>query len=267
MARINWEDEIYADYRFRRLIRLVGDEDKAIGMLIRFWTAAQDLWVKDCLISEKAFNADGFGPILQADLAEMRPDGVYARGSEKHFGWYKHLVKVSSVGGKARASCKRDIKGKFKKESSQDPATIQPGSSHSPALFSPFSSLLSPSSIQKEKNIYILDSSPSKTVRHNLSTEEIATCVEEWGKTLAHFGVKKDPKLDEVQIARLVSQHGFLKCHMALQGARHEAKSDKYDPSQHISIRRLLKPDVFEKFVNLGAQQQQAKKESVKWMD
>lgn len=86
-----------------------------------------------------------------------------------------------------------------------------------------------------------------------LRPDEINQAIEEWGKTLSHHKIQKDPRLDEVEITRLILINGIEKTKLALRGAAFEEKSQDYDPSNHVSIRRLLRPDIFEKFVNLGA--------------
>ena len=82
---------------------------------------------------------------------------------------------------------------------------------------------------------------------------DLEKCIGAWGETLERLGVKKAPKLDEEPIARLLARHGLDKTVLALRGAGFEAHTDSYDPRKHVSIVRLKKPDLFEKFVNLGA--------------
>jgi len=86
--------------------------------------------------------------------------------------------------------------------------------------------------------------------------EEIKQCIEEWGKTLSHHKIQKDPRFDESSIASLIIRNGCEKTKLALLGARYEEGSPTYDPSKHVSILRLFKSDIFETFVNLGAQNQ-----------
>lgn len=86
--------------------------------------------------------------------------------------------------------------------------------------------------------------------------EKIHECVKEWGKTLGRYSIQKDPALDELQIARLMQIHGVEKTKLALLGAGYEQKSERYDPARHCRISRLLKSDIFELCVNLGAQNQ-----------
>jgi len=82
---------------------------------------------------------------------------------------------------------------------------------------------------------------------------EIKEAIEEWGKTLTKYGMEKDPRFDEATIASLIQTHGLEKTKLALVGARFESPSKNYNPAAHVSIRRLLRPDVFDLFVNLGA--------------
>lgn len=105
----------------------------------------------------------------------------------------------------------------------------------------------------------------SEEVKKGRTKENIYTplgglpeCIQAWGETLQRFGISKDPKFDEAGIARLIQMHGQEKTAMALRGAAKEAKSENFDPSKHVNIRRLLRTDIFEKFVNLGGQADEA---------
>lgn len=82
-----------------------------------------------------------------------------------------------------------------------------------------------------------------------------------WGETLTRFGIRRDPKRDEIQIARLVQAKGAEDSRLALLGAGFEAKTEKFDPAKHVSIRRVADSRLFEKFVNLGAQYVPASRE------
>ena len=103
MARLNIEDTIDADPRFRRLVRLLnGNDNEALGLLIRFWRLAQKYWGEgEHLVPEEEFRLDGFEPILKSGLAEKRSGGIYARGSEERFAWYRQRKEASVRGGEA----------------------------------------------------------------------------------------------------------------------------------------------------------------------
>jgi len=90
-----------------------------------------------------------------------------------------------------------------------------------------------------------------------LNPKALEECTEVWGKTLSRYKIQKDPKLDQAEIGRLIQTHGYEKTKLALLGAGFEEESKDYKPSKHVAIRRLWKPDLFDTFVNLGAQHRQ----------
>lgn len=122
MARINIEDSLHAEPAFKRLVRILGNEDLAVGLLYRFWRAAQDYWAEDrSLMPEAEFIADGFEPLAPAGLVTKTSSGVKAAGSERQFEWYRKQVvseraaeNAASLGGQARAeTALRDEHGRF----------------------------------------------------------------------------------------------------------------------------------------------------------
>lgn len=97
MARISIDDELHAEKGFKRLVRTLADEDKAIGMLYRFYRAAQDYWgAEKALMPEEEFRAEGLAPILEAGgLAIKKDNGIYACGGEERFAWYLQRCRAS----------------------------------------------------------------------------------------------------------------------------------------------------------------------------
>ncbi len=93
--------------------------------------------------------------------------------------------------------------------------------------------------------------------------EGMRRCLGAWKETLEHFGISKDPKLDEVQICRMIQSQGESQTELALLGARFEAKTSTFDPADYISIRRIAKPDVFDKLANLGAKEMTRRRKAV----
>lgn len=98
------------------------------------------------------------------------------------------------------------------------------------------------------------------TTQHNtasgdvLKVEEIDSLLKEWAKTLKHWNISKDARMDEVQIARLYRQYGYEKSLLAIIGQRKEPSTKDFNPRDYISIARLSKPEHFDKCVNRGAQ-------------
>lgn len=228
MARINIEDSIYSDARFIDFVLQVGDQMTAIGSLVFAWRLAQTFWCPDQHLIplvrwERLKHSQA---MLDCGLAVLRDDSIYVCGTEEQFSWYFKKVAAGKRGGQARA---RNLREKSLAKPSK-PKQIQPSSSSSS------------SSSEEEERIYTSD------------PKEISEGIQTWQKTLDRYGIDKKAKLDEIQIARLIQLHGFEKAKLALLGAGLETGSEQYNPARHCRITRLLKPDIFEKLVNLGAQ-------------
>lgn len=92
-----------------------------------------------------------------------------------------------------------------------------------------------------------------------------------WLGTLKHFKIERSlSESEKLEIARATQRHGTEITDLALYGARYEAKTDNFDPRQHVSIQRVLKPDRngvsrLDKFANLGAANQSVNKPERVW--
>lgn len=101
LARINFNDSIFHDARFLKLVILVGNPRLAIGELVWAWWLGQ----KWFLASDRGIPRDEWDKqacndaIIESGLATQ--DGRYIKitGSEKHFGW----LKQKSAAGKKSA--------------------------------------------------------------------------------------------------------------------------------------------------------------------
>lgn len=113
--------------------------------------------------------------------------------------------------------------------------------------------LTTPKDKEKDKDKDKVNSSLKEEhdARLKVTSAEISECVQAWGHTLRSFGVPKDPRFDEVSIARLVMKHGFEPSRMALLGAADEKPTETFNPKDHVSVARVEKH--FQKFTNLGA--------------
>lgn len=113
--------------------------------------------------------------------------------------------------------------------------------------------------VKERDSVFEIKITPIIPTHEKKPPEEISAalpeCISAWGKTLEKFKIKKDPALDQLHIARLIQLHGPQKARLALIGAGYESESKDFKPSNHCSITRLTaKGNLFEKFVNLGAQ-------------
>jgi hypothetical protein len=89
----------------------------------------------------------------------------------------------------------------------------------------------------------------------DLSTQ-LNLCRQTWLDTLKHF--KQERKLlpnESLQLGQAIQRYGVEAVELALLGIRFEKGSKDYDPSQHVYLARILRPDRFERFVGLGAQE------------
>lgn len=102
MARINIEESFWNDARFKIFSKKLGDEDRAIGMMVRLWRLAQEYWKKDQLIDEKIFELSGFSDLLfDVGLVIKTDKGIYVKGSKTSFNWLMKIMKGAKNGGKA----------------------------------------------------------------------------------------------------------------------------------------------------------------------
>lgn len=239
MARINIEDSIYKDFRFIQLAMKLGDIDRAIGALVRAWTLAQSRYLKhDGHIPLEEWAQQNIrDEIVTVGLATIINGHVYMSGTESQFSW---LRQRSDAGKK-----NRDSGSERPLTADQRPISIEGRETSSSSYSSSYSySDSSSSCVYKEKHTH--------ETNQNLG-RETKQAIEEWGHTLKHFQITKDPRRDEVPIARLIQKHGLESVTQAIIGAKYEHKSENFDPSKHVSIHRLSKPNIFDKLQNLGS--------------
>lgn len=90
-----------------------------------------------------------------------------------------------------------------------------------------------------------------------LTQEELTECYEAWLETLRHFkaGRKNILAAEQTEIVRAAQRFGSAKAvAMAIEGARHEPKGDKFNPADFLRLSRILHVDNFNRFLNLGVQ-------------
>lgn len=103
MARINVEDSLWSDARFLKLCAKLGDEFRAVGVIVLAWKLAQKFWCPDrSPISNEAFFDAGLPEeLISSGLALRTEDGIMMRGSEEHFKWWFERREAGKKGGEA----------------------------------------------------------------------------------------------------------------------------------------------------------------------
>jgi len=145
VARINVEDKLHADPRFKRLTRRLGNEDQALGLLVRFWSVAQRHWIKEELVPERDFIADGFEILFELGFAEPHEDGFYAKGARREFEW----LRGNSKGGKSSAQTRIEKYGTAIPFNARNRSKTEVTSKSTEVSTEPLSLSLSPSPSQK----------------------------------------------------------------------------------------------------------------------
>jgi hypothetical protein len=132
MARINVEDSWWADPRRSRLVKRLGDEDRADGRALRMWRLAQEFWKENRgLVPREIFETlEDFEHLLDSKLADVRGDFVYVRGSNQHLDWLFEEKDKRRRGGQTSASRPRNEKGQLLPRS--NPSEVQVNTSKDP---------------------------------------------------------------------------------------------------------------------------------------
>lgn len=104
MARINIDDDVESRPEYRKLLKSVNyDDDKALGMLVRFWRLAQKYWGEHKLVPMQEMEDWEFLPLIESKWAIVKEDGgIYAKGAEERFAWYRQKCDAGKKGGRPR---------------------------------------------------------------------------------------------------------------------------------------------------------------------
>ena len=105
MARLNIEEQFWVDVG--GVAVKIGDQDRALGNVLRFLRCAQEKHRAGKLISEAEFIERGFSEHLIPTFAKRTPDGIKAVGAEKHFEWLKAKKEAGKSGGVASGRARR----------------------------------------------------------------------------------------------------------------------------------------------------------------
>jgi hypothetical protein len=112
MPRININEKLYADPRFKALCRLVGSEETALGRMVLVFRMAQEYFGEDAqLIPVEIWDIQGFEHVEKVGLVERHDEGIYVKGSSENFDWLIKRKAAAKLGGLKSAQARREKYG------------------------------------------------------------------------------------------------------------------------------------------------------------
>lgn len=246
MARINVETSLFTDARFYSLLFAFKDQDKALGTIVRLWIVGQKYFLtNNGIIPIKVWEQQGLAPeLITCGFAREAEGGYYVCGANKHFAWLRQL----SIAGRTSSDNRR---GHRVKEVSQNSTKVERTLTEVNVTATSYSDSDSCSRSYSDSNPH---KNEECTLTEGLNAkEQIQVAAQEWKATLTHFAIDRDAQRDESNLLRLIKAHGLDDTLLALRGMRLEQGSENFTPARHVALHRLSKPNIFEKFVNLGA--------------
>ena len=107
--RINVEDCLDSDFRYKLLSKKLGCSFKAKGLLVDVWRLGQKYWSEgESLVPENIWKIFPYSKeIIECGFAIHDGSGVYVCGSQKRFEWIHVKKESSSIAGKASARARK----------------------------------------------------------------------------------------------------------------------------------------------------------------
>lgn len=176
MARINVEDQLFTDGRFK-IFSQGKDEALAIGQMVILWRLAQTYWIPNKkFIPKNVFYSLNFAQdLINSDLVIEINEEIYVKGSENQFNWWFSKQNNGKLGGRPR-------KNKTKK-------TERKPSEKLPLTDSKASEKLNRSYENPQSTIYNLQSQSQVVVDNNAEQKETE---EIWNQVQYSFGYPRD---------------------------------------------------------------------------
>ncbi len=116
MARINIEEHFWLE--ILQVIKKIGDEDKAIGNVMRLFRFAQERYKQEKIISDEDWKIHEFLDELVPIFAIKIEGGYALRGAEKHFNWLRERRENGKLGGKKSVEVRRNEINKLREANS-----------------------------------------------------------------------------------------------------------------------------------------------------
>lgn len=185
MARINIEDQLFTDGRFK-VFSQGKDEALAIGQMVILWRLAQTYWLpeKKNVPKNVLKSLNFYEDLIKSDLIEEKNDGFYVRGSENQFNWWFSKQNNGKKGGRPR---KKEPIQKLKKANEKLPLTDSKANEK-----------LNESYKNPQSTIYNLQSQSQSTINNNnplppktCSELKFESVVEVWNASCEKYGCAK----------------------------------------------------------------------------
>ncbi len=254
MARINVDEEYWADPRRMRLAIKLGNEFMADGAMLNAWKLAERFWferdggeVQNKPIPLDAWTAAGLDDsIVEVGFAVKTDEGIYVKGTKERFAWRATRIENGKRGGRPKKpnGSEKEPNGLEMKPNGNHDQTIENHTkpSTSTSTSTSFSSSFPPT---------------PQGVGLGRETKKAS---EVWLKTLNDWGLmRKITPNEETQIARAIAEHGLESVILALEGAAFEQPTNTYDPAKRPDVSRTLgmsgkrnSASTFQTLVDLG---------------
>lgn len=218
--------------------RLGVDDVEVIGRLAKLWHASQA-----CEATEGAQddinvwlgvgpgNTDWCRELARAGILEDLGDRFRIIGNGKHIDNLRQRREAASVGGRRSARRRRSQENEAHASSERFNRVLEP---------------------RTEQNRTEQSKSPPTP------PGELGECVKKatvvWLETLHVFGVQRNrlrPPEDS-QLASAIQRHGLQEVVLALEGARHEPRTQSFNPADRPSLTRVLGPKMFGTLADVG---------------
>lgn len=118
MARTNIEDCWWTDPRRSLLVKKIGSEELADGIVIKAWRLAQEFWKSGKgLVPKDLFETlPHFQALIDSKLADVRGTFVYVRGSSAYLDWIREKREQAKEAGKKSAEIRKSKTGSAQPE-------------------------------------------------------------------------------------------------------------------------------------------------------
>lgn len=86
-------------------------------------------------------------------------------------------------------------------------------------------------------------------------TKNLAKLCDQWQQILSFFGASRSVfDWEAAEIGRAVQIYGAEAINLAFLGVKTEKKTERFDPAQYLSLKRVFDPLKIQRFINLGTQ-------------